>query len=141
MRIVLDTNVLVSGLLKPYSVPGEIVRLASSGRLCVCYDARVLEEYQDVLRRPVFGFRSADVAALLDYLKVNGLSVAAAPLAQRLSDPDDEAFLEVALAAGARHLITGNLSDYAGHAHQPVHVISPSRFLAWYRTHAEAPPE
>jgi hypothetical protein len=45
-------------------------------------------------------------------------------------------FLEVALAAAVRHLITGNLSDYAGHTHRTVQVISPSRFITWYRTHA-----
>lgn len=137
MRTVLDTNVLVSGLLKPYGAPGEIVRMVASGVLRVCHDARILAEYQEVLRRPKFGFRPSDVEALLDGIRSNGLAVSATPLPRRLSDPDDEMFLEVAVAAGARHLITGNLSDYAGHTHRPVQVISPSRFIAWYRTHAE----
>ena len=137
MRTVVDTNVLVSGLLKPYGAPGEIVRLVASGALRVCHDARILAEYQEVLRRPKFGFRPSDIDALLDYIRSNGLAVSATPLPRRLRDPDDEIFLEVALAAAARHLITGNLSDYAGHPHQPVQVISPSRFITWYRTHAK----
>ena len=137
MKVVLDTNVLVSGILKPYGAPGEIVRMVSSGALRLCHDARVLAEYQDVLRRPKFGFRPSDVEALLEYIRVNGHAVLATPLTRRLSDPDDEMFLEVALAGAARHLITGNLSDYAGHVHRQVQVISPSRFLEWYRAHAE----
>ena len=48
MKIVLDTNVLVSGLLSPYQAPGEIVRMCSSGTLSICYDARILGEYREV---------------------------------------------------------------------------------------------
>ena len=137
MKVVLDTNVLVSGLLKPYGAPGEIVRMVSSGALHLCHDARILAEYQEVLRRPKFGFRPSDIDALLDYVRLNGHAVSAIPLSQHLSDPDDEMFLEVALAGEARRLITGNLSDYAGHVHRQVQVISPSRFLEWYRTRTE----
>ena len=137
MRVALDTNVLVSGLLKPYGAPGEIVRMVSSGALRLCHDARVLAEYQDVLRRPKFGFRPSDIEALLDYVRVTGHAVSATPLPRRLSDPDDEMFLEVALAGEVRHLITGNLSDYAGYVHREIQIISPARFLEWYRAHAE----
>ncbi len=52
MRIVVDTNVLVSGLLNPYGSPGRILDLVLSGRIQVLYDDRILEEYQDVLARP-----------------------------------------------------------------------------------------
>ena len=137
MRVVLDTNILVSGLLKPYGPSGEIVRLISSGALTVCHDARILAEYRQVLLRPKFGFRPIDVEALLEHLRMSGHTVSASPLLNRLSDPDDEMFLEVALAAPVQHLITGNLSDYTGHAHRHVQVISPSRFVAWYRTQAK----
>ena len=137
MRTVLDTNVLVSGLLKPYGTPGEIVRMVASGVLRVFHDARILAEYQEVLRRPKFGCRPSDIDALLDGIRSNGLAVSATPLSRRLKDPDDEMFLEVALAGAVRHLITGNLSDYEGRTHQRVQIISPSRFIAWYRTRAE----
>ncbi len=56
MKIVLDTNVLVSGLLTPYGAAAEIVRLIASGVLSVCYDTRILLEYQEVLARPKFQF-------------------------------------------------------------------------------------
>ncbi|MBM3277488.1 MAG: PIN domain-containing protein [Candidatus Handelsmanbacteria bacterium] len=46
MRVVLDTNVLVSGLLSPYGPPVELVRLVAMGVLQVCYEARILAEYR-----------------------------------------------------------------------------------------------
>ena len=49
MQIVLDTNVLVSGLLYPFSVSGEIIRLIARGDLKLCYDSRIISEYKDVL--------------------------------------------------------------------------------------------
>ena len=56
MRIVLDTNVLVSGLLTPFGSSGEIVRMVFSGELILCIDARILSEYKEVLNRPKFKF-------------------------------------------------------------------------------------
>lgn len=135
MRVVVDTNVLVSGLLKPYGPSAEIVRMTSSGTLQLCHDARVLAEYRDVLHRPKFGFRPPDVKVFLEQVEKGGYSVSAEPLPRRLPDPDDEMFLEVALAGGVSHLVTGNLSDYSGHGQQQVDIVSPSQFLEWYRTH------
>ena len=57
MRIVLDTNVLVSGLLNPDGAPGRLLDLILGGRLQILYDDRILGEYSDVLARPQFGFR------------------------------------------------------------------------------------
>lgn len=44
MKVVLDTNVVVSGLLSPFGPPGEIVRMTADGFLELCYDARILSE-------------------------------------------------------------------------------------------------
>jgi PIN domain-containing protein len=44
MKVVLDTNVLVSGLLQPYSHPGQILRMVAGGTISLGYDARVLGE-------------------------------------------------------------------------------------------------
>ncbi len=133
MRIVLDTNVLVSGLLSPFGPPGEIVRLVSSGLIEACLDARISAEYRDVLARPRFGFDQDDVGSLLDYLESNADTVAAEPLATRLPDADDEPFLEVALASGADCLVTGNLSHYPAAARAGVPVLSPAELIERYR--------
>ncbi|MDF1543274.1 MAG: putative toxin-antitoxin system toxin component, PIN family [Anaerosomatales bacterium] len=133
MRIVLDTNVLVSGLLSPFGPPGEIVRLVSSGAVMLCLDARILAEYDEVLVRPRFGFDEDSVAALLDYLDFASETVAAEPLSVRLPDRDDEPFLEVALACRADCLVTGNLAHFPENARAGVAVLSPAEFIERYR--------
>jgi putative PIN family toxin of toxin-antitoxin system len=129
LRIVLDTNVLVSGLLSPFGPPGEIVRMVSSGVVTLCLDARIFAEYDEVLSRQRFGFDSDSVAALLDYVDFTGEVVAPQPLATRLPDPDDEPFLEVALACGADCLVTGNLVHYPPESRSGVLALSPAEFV------------
>ena len=133
MRIVLDTNVLVSGFLHPFSAAGEIVRLVVSGELELLYDARILWEYREVLRRPRFSFDPVDVEALLEQLEASGLAVAARPLEKHLPDASDEPFLEVALAGQARCLVTGNLKHYPARNRGGMPVLSPKEFVEQYR--------
>lgn len=133
MKIVLDTNVVVSGLLSPFGPPGEIVRMVTSGAITLCVDARLLSEYAQVLARPRFAFDSDAVAAFLDYLVHSSVTAASVPLIDRLPDEDDEAFLEVAIACSAEHLVTGNLAHFPTEAHAGVSVVSPREFLEIYR--------
>jgi putative PIN family toxin of toxin-antitoxin system len=133
VRIVLDTNVLISGLLSPFGPPGEIVRMVSSGELTLCLDARILAEYRDVLLRPKFGFHGDAVAALLHFVEHRGHTVASSPLPEHLPNPSDEPFLEVARACGAECLVTGNLAHFPTPLRQGVAVFSPGEFMSAYR--------
>ncbi len=133
MNIVLDTNVLVAGLLSPFGPCGEIVRMVSSGELTLSFDARVLTEYEEVLNRPKFKFEKDKVSALLDYIVHRGLTVASSPLSQSLPDIDDEPFLEVAIAGEVECLITGNQVHFPSELCQGVTVLSPSEFLIFYK--------
>jgi uncharacterized protein len=80
MNIVLDTNVLVSGLLSPFGPPGKIVRMVSSGEIRLLFDARILSEYRDVLQREKFRFDPKDVEVLLDFILNYGHMVSSSPL-------------------------------------------------------------
>ena len=133
MKVVLDTNVIVSGLSHAFSSSGEIVRMVTSGDLQVCYDVRILSEYREVLLRPKFSFEAVDVYDLLAQIEVCGFTVTATPLTKRLPDPDDESFLEVALAGKAQVLVTGNLKHYPANKRQDMLVVSPTEFLEVYR--------
>lgn len=132
MNIVLDTNVLVSGLLDPFSPCGEIVRMVSAGELRLYLDARLLSEYAEVLGRPRFEFDPELVSALLDHIARSGVFVSGSPLAFSLPDPDDASFLEVALAGRAEHLVTGNLKHFPAQLRAGMSVISPRAFLDQY---------
>ncbi len=70
MKVVLDTNVVVSGLLSPFGPPGEIIRMTAGGLLELCYDARILSEYQSVLLREKFPFDRAHVEYCLNKYKL-----------------------------------------------------------------------
>lgn len=138
MRITVDTNVLVSGLLSPFRPPAEIVRLVAAGRLALCLDARILAEYAEVLHRPRFDFEPSRVQALLDQIRGGGILVAAEPLPSHLPDRDDEPFLETALAGRAEYLVTGNLRHYPPSRRQGVRVVTPAAFMERYRQRARA---
>lgn len=129
MKIALDTNVLVSGLLQPFGPSGAVVRLVASGELILGFDARILSEYSEVLRRPKFRFEPDRIRQILLQIKSNGELASPSPLAQALPDVDDEPFLEVAVACEARYLVTGNLKHYPETARAGVTVVSPREFV------------
>ncbi len=138
MKIVLDTNVLVAGLLSPFGPCGEIVRMVSSGEVTLCFDALILSEYSEVLHRSKFGFDKEKVAALLDHIEHRGHTVASSPLHHSLPDPDDEPFLKIALAERAVCLVTGNASHFPARLCQGGKILSPAGFLTFYKTRQKA---
>ncbi len=133
MKIVVDTNVLVSGLWSPHGPPGEIVGMLAAGTLEACFDVRLLDEYREVLRRPRFAFTADEVGALLEQIEARGHRIAARPLPRALPDPDDDAVLEIAVAAGADFLITGNLRDFPLDRRHGVRVVDPRAFIEEFR--------
>jgi len=132
MIVVLDTNVIVSGILKPYGPAGTILRLAVQGVIRLGHDARILGEYREVLHRPAFGFPKDQVDALIDHFEKEGLGATGLPLPFRLPDPDDEPFLEIAIACRAEALVTGNKRHFARKKHK-IKVMSPAEFVAEFR--------
>ena len=129
MKISLDTNVLVSGLLSSMGAPAEVLTLVAQGVLQVCFDDRVVTEYEEVLLRPKFGFDASDVADLIAQIKGDGVRVTCSPLPTRLPDPDDEKFLEVAIAAEAFCLVTGNLKHFPAADRHDVSVLTPRELV------------
>ena len=135
MRVVLDTNVLVSGLLSPFGVCGDIVRMLTSGAVVLCVDARILLEYDEVLRRPKFQIDPSRVDILMEYVENSSEVYASVPLDRPLPDEDDSPFLEVARASGASYLVSGNLKHFPKRHRSGVSVLSPKMFLDEYRKH------
>ena len=129
MRIVLDTNVLVSALLSPNGAPAAVLRLVLAGQVVLCFDARVLSEYREVLCRPKFDFDVRLVESLLEFLESEGELIISVPLTVSLPDPDDAMFLEVAAAAGTDYLVTGNLRHFPSQECRGMSVVPPREFL------------
>jgi putative PIN family toxin of toxin-antitoxin system len=130
MRVVIDSNVVVSAMLSPHTPPAQVVRLALQGDVGLLHDARILAEYREVLSRPKFGFDAEDVHAMLEGIEWIGETVFASPLSVELPDPGDLPFLEVAAAAGADALVTGNTRHYRpAKGRHDVSVLTPRELL------------
>lgn len=132
MRVVIDTNVIVSGLLSPYGAPGKIVSMLVAGDLEICYDARIISEYRDVLYRPKFGFKRSLVDVFIKYIETFGVPISSNPLSSHLRDRDDEPFLEVAISGRASCLVTGNTAHYPLKMKPRVYILTPRQFLNRY---------
>ena len=132
MKVVLDTNVLVSGILSANGPPARIVEAALAGDIQPVFDFQILDEYEDVLHPPELRLPGAAVERLLGSLELVGLEVAAPPWPLDLPDPDDAAFLAVA-AAAACPLVTGNLRHYPARARRGVAVLSPRELVERWR--------
>lgn len=129
MKIVLDTNVLVSGVLKPHSIPGSILNAILDERVSVLVDDRILFEYRDVLERPKFEFPPNYVESVLEFFEHRGGYITAPPVPEQLPDPADLPFYEVAIAGVADFLVTGN----GRHFPERRFVVSPREFISTLR--------
>ena len=135
MKIVLDTNVLVSAFISPFGPPAAILRSVLTGIVTLFFDERILAEYRDVLTRGRFSFDRDRVDEILRVVETNGLPVLANPLRLQLPDPSDAMFLEVAAAAAADCLVTGNSKHFPPEQVRTVsrsderYILTPREFL------------
>jgi uncharacterized protein len=137
LRVVLDTNVLISAFLKPASKPSRILRLIIQGDLRIVINDQILAEYMEVASRPIFQLDGDKVLSVLDYLRSVAIRAPSLPIVPNLPDPGDEPFLEAALSTKADFLITGNKKHYPARACKDVTVATPAEFLQKLASSAE----
>lgn len=126
---VLDTNVLVSGLMSPSGPPGRLLDVVLARRLRLAIDDRIELEYREVLARPRLGIARVRREAVLAILQFEE-HVTALPWPYRAPpDEDDAIFLEVAVQTSARTVVTGNLKHFPRACRGPITVWSPR--TAW----------
>jgi putative PIN family toxin of toxin-antitoxin system len=105
MRAVVDTNVVVAGLLRPRGAPGEVLRRLRDGSFVPVVSRPILEEVESVLARPwlrtKYEVDDRVVEALLRLLALRAQLVTPADVIRRCRDPHDDRFLEAAVAGAA----------------------------------------
>lgn len=132
---VIDTNVLVSALLKFQSVPWQVAKEALHGKLIPLLCNEIIMEYREVLARPKFKFDPLAVRIFLDGIIARGVFVDAIPPEESIPDPKDIVFYAVVIEGCRRHddtyLVTGNIKHYKilcryskGNARYPAPIIS-----------------
>jgi putative PIN family toxin of toxin-antitoxin system len=102
IRVVLDTNIVISALLQPQGLPARTFLIAlarTTAQLCVSGD--VYAEYEEVIRRPKFNRSEAIIDHALRAIRENGFWVKPSEKVRACSDPDDDIFLECAQTARA----------------------------------------
>jgi putative PIN family toxin of toxin-antitoxin system len=128
IRIVVDTNVVVSGALTDEGLPASVLDLAANGKVLMLVSPDVLAEYAEVLRRPRFKLSPAHVNRVLSVI---GKTSEPVKPARRLSisrDEPDNRFYECAEAGKADFLITGNTQHFPLH-HRGTRVVTPREFI------------
>jgi uncharacterized protein len=125
VNVVIDTNVLISGLINPDGTPAKIINLLINERITIFYDNRILQEYIGVLHREKFGFTTKLIDPLLDFIKNEGQFVTADPITTHFSDEKDKMFLEVTKSAAVDYLITGNTKHFP----ENNRIVTPKEFI------------
>ena len=109
MRVVLDTNILISACWKPGGNESRVVTLAG---VTVCISDTLEAEYRDVAQRKKFAKQRECLDALIDAIVATAFRIEPAPTCAACSDPDDNLLLDCALAAEAQYVVTGNLRHF-----------------------------
>ena len=130
-KVFVDTNVLVSALLKEYSPPALIVSLILQETLKLCLSPEILSEYKRVLSYNKFqDLDQTAVKALLAKLLRKSLLVEPKALLDVVkADSEDNKFLECALEAKADFFITGNIKHFSFKEFHQTRIVNPSQFL------------
>jgi len=130
LLIVLDTNVLASALINPFGSPARVLDQVILGTIQLAFDDRILDEYREVLSRPVFAFSPQNIRALLDHIELGGVHVVSAPLPNEdVPDLGDLPFAEVAVQIDAASLVTGNLKRFAFLEGYGIPVLTQAEFM------------
>lgn len=112
---VIDTNVLVSSMLKWDSIPGKVIGLVLQGTIIPLLSEEILVEYTAVLDRNKFGFADNAVERLLAQFREKAVYLSRTKTNEAFFDRDDIVFFEIALSGRSTmdaYLVTGNLKHY-----------------------------
>lgn len=125
---VIDTNVLVSAMLKNGSVPGQVAAEALYGDIIPIINDEILAEYEDVLNRPKFRFDKGAVKVFLDELKKRAVYTDYGLIEDEIQDSKDVVFYAVLMEKRKEkdaYLVTGNLK------HFPVrtYIVTPKEMM------------
>lgn len=124
MKVVFDTNVIVSALLSSHGKPAIILDMFFNGEIQSYCSDNILAEYEDVLSRPALNIKPEKAKRFFEILEDTGASIEPTVSNISLPDEDDRIFYDVAKACGAT-LITGNLKHYPSDDF----IMTPSKFL------------
>ena len=112
---VIDTNVIVSSMLKADSIPWQIMRFIEEETIVPLLNTEILNEYIEVITRNKFDFEKASIEKVISTLKEKAIFFSKKETIEQFIDKDDIVFFEIVLSARSTmdaYLITGNMKHY-----------------------------
>jgi uncharacterized protein len=134
LRLVIDTNVLISAAIKPAGLQRTVLLLAITKPARWYVSRSILDEYRDVLGRPELRIRKGLRHQLMQLINKRSYFVPKTRQLEVTHDPDDNIFLECADASRADYLVTGNLKHFP-RFWKKTKVITPREFIALVAPH------
>ncbi len=125
---VIDTNVLVSAMLKWNSIPGKVVEFALRGTVIPLVNDKILNEYRDVLSREKFGFTKDIIEDVLAGIIKQAVFLSDKHIDVALPDPKDAVFYQVVMEqrnTDEAYLVTGNIKHFP----MEPYIVTPKQFL------------
>ena len=138
MRVVLDTNVLVSALVHQGRVPSRLYEAAAERRYALVVTTQLLSELARVLAVKFNWTEGAIEVVVLQLLRLGGLAEPGPPVRAVIDDPADDRVLEAALADGAAVIATGDRHLLALGSWRGVEVVTPAELLARIESSGQA---
>jgi uncharacterized protein len=134
IRVVVDTNVFISSFFGGH--PRKIIELWKSGEVILCLSKPIVDEYLEVLER--LGLQNEKELDEVLGLFAHGFQTVFAAKTPQLhiveKDPDDDKFIECAVALKAEYVITGDKALAAIREYMSIKIVSPKDFLSSYRS-------
>jgi putative PIN family toxin of toxin-antitoxin system len=129
MKIVLDTNVLISGIYFS-GPPGTILQAWRSRKFQLAVSIEILEEYLNVAERLASRYPGIEYGGILDLIVQNAELVEAPDLPEPVcEDPDDDKFLACALAARANIIVSGDSDLLKASGHEGIQILTPKAYV------------
>jgi len=112
LKVILDTNIIVSALLSPQGLAAKILNLVLDEKLTIVYDNNIFAEYAEVLNRTKFNLDKELINMVLDFIAKEGEYVIAEFQNILFADKDDKIFYEVYKSGDVDYLVTGNKKHF-----------------------------
>jgi putative PIN family toxin of toxin-antitoxin system len=130
IRVVVDTNILVSSLLSPKGNEADLILAIQHGVIVPCIMETIVEEYTEVLARRKFKFKPERISSMLEVFREKGQMFEPTAIPYVSPDPTDTKFLQCAFGALADFLVTGNKRHFPASPYGSTHVVSAGELLA-----------
>lgn len=133
MRVVVDTGILVSALIRPRGAIGDVLHALRDGRFTAIYSTPMMLDVAEVLGRPKirekYHVHPGDIEALIHLIRLRGELVIPKQIVTVCRDPKDNKFLEAALAGKADAIVTGDDDLLALHPFERIEILRPVELL------------